>query len=519
MNISNFENFIDPVILSRGEKYFSDGAIASLRADKNTYIAYINGTRRYKIRAEMTNSGDILDMRCTCPFDMGPICKHQVALMYAVRDFQKNGAIPVDATMDALQKLSKEELISIISDMSNADLKISRMIKARLAGGDEAMKNVLDIVREPIRGARDRYGFVDWKNMRHAVTGMETALNMMNGESAAVRVATAALILKELEKLVSHGDDSNGEGFYIYEMVMGNLILNANDTAAAGDLLDFIKKNKSGFFDWEKDLIEKCVPCCGDKKIRSRVEKQLDDLKYGGAAPIRYKIAKLFDGAAVARDFLGDNSGDPELSKTLIEELISENRYAEAERLCIANARNSFDEFYPRARLRIYEKTGNMKSLRETSAELVAAHNRKEDYEYFKSLYDSADWKATRDDLVKQIRGARTGSKDILEYIFVSEKMYDDLFEHCKDSSRHLSKYYKYLIPKRGAETAAIIEKEIYEKLENMYSTSRAEYENICSLIKPMMLECDKVRARKLIATLVEKYPRRRALLEELSKI
>lgn len=84
ITISDFENYILPQILERGEDYFVSHAVSNLEEDPSgEWHATVSGTDDYEVN--ITLSGDeIISWECDCPYD-GSICKHVVATLLAIR--------------------------------------------------------------------------------------------------------------------------------------------------------------------------------------------------------------------------------------------------------------------------------------------------------------------------------------------------------------------------------------------------------------------------------------------------
>ena len=86
MNLNDFEKHIDSVIIERGFDYYEDGYVTEItELKKNVWSAVVEGTGIYRVKVSI-NSGRIISSKCSCPFDMGPVCKHEVAVYYTIRD-------------------------------------------------------------------------------------------------------------------------------------------------------------------------------------------------------------------------------------------------------------------------------------------------------------------------------------------------------------------------------------------------------------------------------------------------
>ncbi len=86
ISLAEFESDINTAIVSRGHDYFSNGAVRDLNQIKDgAWAASVDGTETYGVRIVLKGD-DLVDWSCSCPFDMGPVCKHTVAVLYELRN-------------------------------------------------------------------------------------------------------------------------------------------------------------------------------------------------------------------------------------------------------------------------------------------------------------------------------------------------------------------------------------------------------------------------------------------------
>ena len=85
ITISNFEKYVLPKILMRGEDYYESDAVLEIEEESpGEWIATVCGTENYKVTVSMEGN-EIVAWECDCPYD-GNICKHVVATLLAIRD-------------------------------------------------------------------------------------------------------------------------------------------------------------------------------------------------------------------------------------------------------------------------------------------------------------------------------------------------------------------------------------------------------------------------------------------------
>ena len=112
----------------RGFDYYKSGNIISLEYENHEWVAEVEGSYDYTVTAKLTDSDDITNTYCNCPYDMGVYCKHQVAVFYALKkDNQRNKTEkkPDNTKFDeVINKLDKQTLIKIILDITNGNSRI-----------------------------------------------------------------------------------------------------------------------------------------------------------------------------------------------------------------------------------------------------------------------------------------------------------------------------------------------------------------------------------------------------------
>ena len=66
----------------RGENYYDEGNVEKLRRESDHFAATVRGGRGYRVSLRLTAAGP--EFNCNCPYELGGICKHAVALGLAV---------------------------------------------------------------------------------------------------------------------------------------------------------------------------------------------------------------------------------------------------------------------------------------------------------------------------------------------------------------------------------------------------------------------------------------------------
>mgnify|MGYP003367138589 CR=1 FL=1 len=133
MNIFDIENAVMPVILKRGQDYFRKEKVDQLmQVGPGEYVLEIEGTHIYEVFVEIDNHFNIVMSDCTCPYDMGPHCKHEVAAYLAIRKQLEDEQLSLEELEVRLAEMEKDELIMLLKELMDDDrstqMKLTKML-------------------------------------------------------------------------------------------------------------------------------------------------------------------------------------------------------------------------------------------------------------------------------------------------------------------------------------------------------------------------------------------------------
>ena len=104
MKLSSFEKDIEPQIVQRGGAYFAENAVLNLeQITKEDWRAEVKGTDIYSVSIAIKGK-EITAWECDCPYDWGPVCKHVVAVLYAIRESAEEIQTPSEKSGKKLLK-------------------------------------------------------------------------------------------------------------------------------------------------------------------------------------------------------------------------------------------------------------------------------------------------------------------------------------------------------------------------------------------------------------------------------
>jgi uncharacterized Zn finger protein len=157
----------------RGLQYYRNDAITSPTRQENRIWADCYGSELYQVSATLTSS-NVTDLRCSCPFDWGGACKHEVALLLTyVHQPEAFHVIP--PLRDLLADHSRDDLLALLDRILQQypDLLTSLEIAAKVSTPQSARKPIdTSAYRRQIQRA------LQGDDMRTIAKALEPALKM-----------------------------------------------------------------------------------------------------------------------------------------------------------------------------------------------------------------------------------------------------------------------------------------------------------------------------------------------------
>jgi uncharacterized Zn finger protein len=206
----------------RGEVYFADGAVRSLKRQAGGIKAVVVGTRTYRVRLRV--EGGALDYDCTCPVGQdGDFCKHCVAVGLAWRADKGGGEttsrddepppFSEDDLRDYLAGLDKEELVSLLLDRAEEDERLHRRLMVRAAHATPGTAE-LSVWKDALDDALETQGLVHYREAYDYASGIEEVIEsleeLLRAERAEGVIELAEHGLEAVEQCLGNVDDSDG---------------------------------------------------------------------------------------------------------------------------------------------------------------------------------------------------------------------------------------------------------------------------------------------------------------------
>ncbi len=124
MKLKSFESDVERKIVERGLDYYRSGDVKKLeKVGENEFSAVVFGSEKYSVYIKI-NGDAIIEHECDCPYDYGDVCKHKVAVFYAIRG--GNFTDTSDKLNSLLANLHESALRKFVSNLLVKDSQFRR---------------------------------------------------------------------------------------------------------------------------------------------------------------------------------------------------------------------------------------------------------------------------------------------------------------------------------------------------------------------------------------------------------
>ncbi|MGJ7920784.1 SWIM zinc finger family protein [Neobacillus sp. LXY-4] len=550
MMLTDLEQYFDDRILQRGIDYFDKNKVRDLeKTGDNHYRAKVAGSEVYAVELGLSDSGKIISSYCDCPYAYDHYCKHQAAVLLAIKHEQSgensmHPSHPTNQLKDILINLKKEQLVELVLDIADRDPDMEKQLLFKYGTDENEVADSKKLIRQYINSAKRR-GFIEWRYVDTALQGadltLQKARNRIESGDPERAVLLSIAVLSIVIKMFDYSDDSNGSiGAVLNEAA------NTIDDAVTTNLLSLSEKEQKklfelilkeamnsrydGWVDWRYDLLKVCTYFCNQPDLREKLENQLsiqmNQIKLDSWGSkfekisiklLQLEIIERWDAPVEAEKFIYENIDSIEFRKKAINREFEKENFEKVISLCLegeeAHKGTGYVKDLKQYRYQAYELLGDSENQRKLAFELIIANEFKY-YAKLKNLYAPSEWEAVLNQIVEGFQGHQTNT---YLSILIEENLTDHILEYCKEYPSYILDLYPHLIEGHLAEVNNLFID--YIEAEAEAATDRKKYKKVCGFIKTYKKACGANNAQELVNHLKQKYPRRPAFLEELTKL
>jgi len=566
MNLDSFEEEIESaVILQRGHAYYRGKNVVSLEMiEANHYKAFVAGTQLYEVAATLDDDGEVEDIHCTCPYDWGEHCKHEVAVLYALRhqlNREQHEMVerPKDVDLSSLlEARSKEELLSFLLDFAKkSPLLVSALVAAFPSSDEEVNLTNLGI---QFRRACDKgiestseeaeYGWDDdgeedgWqfsstfkKKIEELLVMARSAIQEGNihygGSIAAMMVHELSSLDYDSENLLDEVDDVIMQVGALFD----DIPLKTDDATWLFGL--FFTEAKDYEDVPQEALLSLCLQFAEKERDLEVLRNYLvalvvdeTEAEWGlnstilTSLELQHALLVKQGGLVDAQGFALANLSYEAMRKLAFDYALETKDYVLAEKLAKEKEASVYSTFgaidWGTLLFTVYQESGNQAQVRSLAREYLL-HDNLAYYPRLKDSYEPTEWETVVDGLLDDLQ-VRDGAKHAslnrqnpyLEVLKGEDKL-ERLLSYIQKQPRLVQNYQDVLLPKYQDEVFALYRQIILTEGES--SSSRTEYQALASWLRELALIGGKAVAKECVLAIEPRCMKRPAMRDEIRKV
>ncbi len=556
--LNEFEQLIDEKILKRGLSYFKGGAISDFSEISNgEYEAIVSGTEEYTVQLEISNN-TITEHNCDCPYDMGPVCKHVVAVIFHLQQDelelnQPNFTIPKKKKTKSISQQVKEllkaiphnELIEFVQENSKKDKKFRNYFLASFGhlSQNQSKEFYQKQIHSILQSAAGRDGWIGWSDMKYVVNTTESFLEnaekyLANNNFENVFFISTAL-LEEMTEAFQYGDDSNGDLGYFIESAMellSKLTQEKLPKILKEEIFEYCISsfNRRLFEGWDwhlgilhlaceliekesdADIILSCLDTINGEYERERAQSFKLDLlrKFKSEKEVEKYINKHISNSSIRTKEIEKAFKNKDFERVIS---LSKDGIKCDEKDKPGLAKNWYDWLLKIALV----QNDTIKIIEYARFRLINSFGGTQDYyQILKENIENKNWHPFLEEIIKEITPKQRWTyTELIRKIYIKEEWWDRLFLMLKQnlSMENIQQNEQYLVKDYSSELIELYSERIINYVEKYIG--RNHYQTACKYLRRMKKLGGNDKVNELIELFKKQYPQRKALMDELSRV
>lgn len=528
LKLSNFKQEVDEVILKRGYHYFKDGHVLGKRLIREgCYEVLVIGHEDYTVNIQLDSNGTIISYRCNCPYRGGPICKHEVAAFYALAaSFQPKES----ELVQLLKTLPVETLVHELAEVADHDVGVYQHLMSYQKESDLLAQfevELEEVVAKHIHLGHTVTGKAI-ERLTDDLTNLMMHIQQTNPSHTMLLKCQMALLLREecdgMEDQIDDTDavftDFLGELHALLQSIMFQTL---NDEQEASRVFSLLMTKLKASTEIDFELLDLMFEYgCQPMYLTTIVEylAKMIDVVDEKIKPSLYKcwyklLARYSE--AESMKFLNQYQQMKGLQAFRLDQLLQQEAYKEALFLILeleSLEEHQFDLSLKETRYFIYEKLGQVEEMKQLAYELFLGGQFKY-YQILKDLYGDEFASLYKD--LKQSLSAMSQQETLYLKMLECERDKDAILDHVKHKLQAIETYANILWDEYPVEVCELYERYIQQEIKQ--AMNRTAYRRICMILRRFRSYTTFDKYEAFIQELLQMFPRRRALREELHQL
>lgn len=513
--------------------------------DAGVYCAAVEGSDMYEVHVALKDQNEILSIECDCPYDWDAHCKHQAAVLFALREQLQQGDKTASDTpplmvrvKTALEGQTREALVETLLALVRETPALGNRLIYEMADKGDAQA-LVDAMWEAIRHAQrasERRVHACAKEVERCVDDMlEAAREVESAHDAVMFLLTVISGCGAMNDVVFDEDNEFSWRAETAIDALDELVADAvyEGTASQQEALFeavFEGAQMPSLRDWDDQLVECVMPLCVLPTCREKVdaywEKRLrvydgqqDHYMVKYIKLRQFSLIEKFDDEQSAERFIRDNLLYNNFREMAIAAAMKKQDYQAVLTLSLAGARADVQSPGRLRQWQIYafrahKELGDTLEARGLAYQFLVGG----DFDYYawlKQSYPDTEWVGELKRLLVDLESKPYGSV-IYEKVLIMEHLWDSLMAHIERIPSRVFSLHEYVAKHHPQRVDAAFHRAIIDMAER--STDRSAYRELCTRIQTYSAVCGQVSARKIVQQLRETYRRKPAMMDEMNK-
>lgn len=556
--LKEFEQRIDEKILKRGLSYFKGGAITEfLEISNGEYEAIVSGTEEYTVHLEISKN-TITEHNCDCPYDMGPVCKHVVAVIFHLQQDElelnqpniskprKKKTKSVSKQVEELLKtISHSELIDFVKENSRKDRKFRNYFLASFGhlSQNQSKEFYQKQIRSILQSAAGRDGWIGWLDMKYVVNTTQPFIENAKKYLAHTNFENVFFIsialLEEMTEAFQYGDDSNGDLGYFIESAM-ELLSSLTEEKLSKELKESLFEycisafNQKLFEGWDWHLGMLHIACeVIDKesdadKILDCLESVNGDYEIERAQYFKLNLLRKYKDEKEVEKYINKHISNFSIREQEIEKAFANKNFEKVIKLSQDGIK--YDEIHKPGLVKVWynwllkvaQSQNDTLKIIEYSRFLFIDnfHSEQDYYQILKNNIEDEKWHPFLEKIIEEITPKnRWTYTELSRNIYIKEEWWDRLLLMLKQnlSLENIKQDEPYLSKDYSSELIELYSERITNYVEKYLG--RNHYQKACRYLRRMKKLGGHKQVNELIELFRKQYPQRSALMDELTRV
>lgn len=560
--LNQFEQYIDETILKRGLSYFRDDLVQEPEINASgLFEAKVNGTKEYSVKFKITN--ETLEFYgCTCPYDMGPTCKHMAAVLFYLQKDKLNIAPKIkrstkttktkkitieDQLNDIFQTISREELIQFLNQQMDSNSLIRTGLLTSFSHYIKSESKALysSQLKAIFKSLKGRRGYIHWRQLGDAAKQVSSllltaAIHLENNNfKSPILIAFAAL--EELTLALNYCDDSNADigdniqfAFKILkDLSQCHLPEDIRKLFFQECIIAFEKRKLSGW-DWDLGILNLAIDLANDDKEFKQIHNCLDKTKVESSHEkeerqvLKLNLLRKTQGETVAEQYLEKNLDNSAIRKEALAKAYRQENWERVKKLALEGIQQD-EKSKPGLALDWLNWLLRIAQIENNKGEIIAYAKKlwlrnyypEQDYfEVLKSNIEPSHWNTFLENAINELTATnRWPNVQFIAKIYAQEQWWVRLIELLKKfPDFNYLEHYESIIPEEFQPELV----RLYELLVNDFmkgAVGRSHYKLACRYLRRMIKLGGRETVNAMIIDYRKLYPQRVALMDELNKV